>query len=159
MAKKKSNAGQLISFVSVILGIAALVMLFLPVVQVKEIGTTYSGLNVTFGYKEKVVVAEAEIFKFSFMNLLTYILAAAGILFAILSALAKGGKFASFISAVAFLVAGVFFFLVISFSVLPVEGALGDAFKDTLALAYGSIVGGVASILAGLGMAYKTFVK
>lgn len=152
MAKKKSGIGQLISFLSVILGIVALVMLFLPAVKQKTLELTYSGLDITFGYEE----ANIEIFKFSFMNLLTYILVLAGIVCAILSAMGKSKKLTSLISSLAFIVGGVFFFLSITFSVLPVTGILAEAVKEELTLGYGAIIGAITSILAGLGMGYKT---
>ena len=103
MAKrKKSNVGMMLSGLSVLLGLAAIIMLFLPAVAVKDTDTTYTGLQVTFGYSVDIpILGEAEIFKFSFMNLLAYILAAAGVVFAILSAMGKSGKFASFIAAAA----------------------------------------------------------
>ena len=117
MAKrKKSNVGMILSGLSVLLGLAAIIMLFLPAVAVKDTDTTYTGLQVTFGYSVDIPIwGEAVVFKFSFMNLLAYILAAAGVVFAILSAMGKSGKFASFIAAAAFIAAGVLFVIQPSF--------------------------------------------
>ena len=60
----------------------------------------------TFGYSDR----SAEIFLFSFANLLTYLLVVAGIVFTVLSFIGKLGKIVGIIAAVCFIVAGVFFF-------------------------------------------------
>ncbi len=161
MAKRKSSVGKPLSFVAAVLGLAAVVMLFLPAIGIKDTDTTFTGLQITFGYKGKVpsLGLEYTVFNFSFMNLLTYILAVVGIVFSVLSAVGKGSKFAAFIAAAAFAVSGVFFFLSVSYT-LPNEGAskfisliisfAGGDIKDVLTLAYGAIIGGVASLLAAV---------
>lgn len=155
MAKRKSNLGKPLSFVAAVLGLAAVVMLFLPAIGIKDTDTTYTGLQITFGYKESLLGFEYTVFDFSFMNLLTYILAVVGIVFSVLSAVGKGSKFAAFIAAAAFAVSGVFFFLSVSYT-LPNEDAskiisfVGGDIKDALTLAYGAIIGGVASLLAAV---------
>ena len=155
MAKRKSNLGKPLSFVAAVLGLAAVVMLFLPAIGIKDTDTTYTGLQITFGYKESLLGFEYTVFDFSFMNLLTYILAVVGIVFSVLSAVGKGSKFAAFIAAAAFAVSGVFFFLSVSYT-LPNEDAskiisfVGGDIKDVLTLAYGAIIGGVASLLAAV---------
>lgn len=158
MAKRKSNLGKPLAFVAAVLGLVAVVMLFLPAIGIKDTDTTYTGLQITFGCKVPFLSHEYTIFNFSFMNLLTYILAVVGIVFSVLSAVGKGSKFASFIAAAAFAVSGVFFFLSVSYT-LPNENAsriisliiafVGDV-KDVLTLAYGAIIGGVASLLAAV---------
>lgn len=156
MAKRKSSVGKPLSFVAAVLGLAAVVMLFLPAIGIKDTDTTFTGLQITFGYKGKNSLGlEYTVFNFSFMNLLTYILAVVGIVFSVLSAMGKGSKFAAFIAAAAFAVSGVFFFLSVSYT-LPNEGAskfisfVGGDIKDVLTLAYGAIIGGVASLLAAV---------
>ncbi len=155
MAKRKSSLGKPLSFVAAVLGLAAVVMLFLPAIGIKDTDTTYTGLQITFGYKESLLGFEYTVFDFSFMNLLTYILAVVGIVFSVLSAMGKGSKFAAFIAAAAFAVSGVFFFLSVSYT-LPNEDAskiisfVGGDIKDALTLAYGAIIGGVASLLAAV---------
>ncbi len=155
MAKRKSSLGKPLAFVAAVLGLAAVVMLFLPAIGIKDTDTTYTGLQITFGYKESLLGFEYTVFDFSFMNLLTYILAVVGIVFSVLSAMGKGSKFASFIAAAAFAVAGVFFFLSVSYT-MPNEdaskiiSAFGGNIKDALTLAYGAIIGGVAALLAAL---------
>ena len=155
MAKRKSNLGKPLSFVAAVLGLVAVVMLFLPAIGIKDTDTTYTGLQITFGYKDSLLGFEYTVFDFSFMNLLTYILAVVGIVFSVLSAMGKGSKFAAFIAAAAFAVSGVFFFLSVSYT-LPNEDAskiisfVGGDIKDALTLAYGAIIGGVASLLAAV---------
>ena len=155
MAKRKSSLGKPLAFDPAVLGLAAVVMLFLPAIGIKDTDTTYTGLQITFGYKESLLGFEYTVFDFSFMNLLTYILAVVGIVFSVLSAMGKGSKFASFIAAAAFAVAGVFFFLSVSYT-MPNEdaskiiSAFGGNIKDALTLAYGAIIGGVAALLAAL---------
>lgn len=155
MAKRKSSVGKPLSFVAAVLGLVAVVMLFLPAIGIKDTDTTYTGLQITFGYKESLLGFEYTVFDFSFMNLLTYILAVVGIVFSVLSAVGKGSKFAAFIAAAAFAVSGVFFFLSVSYT-LPNEDAskiisfVGGDIKDALTLAYGAIIGGVASLLAAV---------
>lgn len=155
MAKRKSSVGKPLSFVAAVLGLVAVVMLFLPAIGIKDTDTTYTGLQITFGYKESLLGFEYTVFDFSFMNLLTYILAVVGIVFSVLSAMGKGSKFAAFIAVAAFAVSGVFFFLSVSYT-LPNEDAskiisfVGGDIKDALTLAYGAIIGGVASLLAAV---------
>lgn len=163
--KKKSNLGPISSALSVLLGFAAVVMLFLPAVAVKDTETTYTGLQITFGYSVTVpVLGDFEVLKFSFMNLLPYILVLGGIVFAVLSALGKGSGFASFIAAGAFIVAGVFFLLQTSFIICndlttAVINFIGVNLKDGFVLAYGGIIAMVCSFLAGVLSLLKVFVK
>lgn len=172
MAKKKtkSQISSIAPFLSALLGIAAIVMIFLPAIGIKDSDTTYTGIQVVFGYTAKTMLGDVVHLNFSFMNLLTYILVAGGVVFTVLGMLGKGSKFASFISAVAFIVAGVFFFLTVSYCV-PNEGleniikGLGSllgqssSIKDSLTLAAGSIIGGILSILAGLCSLAKVLLK
>lgn len=154
MAKrKKSNVGMILSGLSVLLGLAAIIMLFLPAVAGKITGTTYTGLQITFGYTTEGLFS-IEVFKFSFMNLLTYILAAAGVVFAILSAMGRSGKFASFIAAAAFIVSGVFFILAPSFLI-----GISENMEEAYELAVGGIIGAVCAFLAGLLSLFKSFAK
>ena len=166
MAKrKKSNVGMILSGLSVLLGLAAIIMLFLPAVAVKDTDTTYTGLQVTFGYSVDIPIwGEAVVFKFSFMNLLAYILAAAGVVFAILSAMGKSGKFASFIAAAAFIAAGVLFVIQSSFILTnditsAITEFLGVDLTEGFELAAGGIIAVVCAFLAGLLSLFKSFAK
>jgi hypothetical protein len=155
MAKKKSknnNVAKYTTFISVLLGIVAVVMMFLPAISITDSEASYTGLQLAFGYSEtpiKIGSYSATIvyFNFSFMNLLTYILVILGVVFTVLGSKGKGGAFASFISALMFIVGGVFFFMQGSFSV---PGEILSIVKDSFVLAIGAIIGGVASILAGI---------
>jgi hypothetical protein len=62
------------------------------------------------------------------------------------------------------LVAGIFFFLTISFCIPNADlsdfyGALGGNLKDNFVLLAGSIIGGITSILSCACLAVRTFVK
>ena len=121
MVKRKKNKTVMlaISAVAVILAIVAIVMMFVPSVGVKDSDTTFKGMDATFGYQGTVPVIGTKytVFEFSIMNLISYILVAGGLVFTILGALGKGSKFAGFIAAGAFIVAGVFFFLMPQYTV------------------------------------------
>ena len=166
MAKKakKRQLDMIINFVVTLLGIAAIVMMVLPNVGINDSDKAFTGLQIAFGYNRKVGNSEVALFYFSFMNLLTFILAAVGVVFTVLGALGKGSKFAAFIAAGAFIVAGVFFFLSISFclpnqTVLDIGSIVGANVKDALHLAVGAIVGGVVSLLAGIAQLGRVFLK
>ena len=156
--RKRSSAGLVLGAVAILAGIAAAAMLFLPAVAVKDSETTYTGLQIAFGYSEKLpVIGEVDIFKFSFMNLLTYILAVAG-------ALGRGGKLLSFIAAAAFIASGVFFLLSPSFCIIndtvsSVITLFGGNVAENLSLAVGSIVGAVAAFVAGAAQLIKVIAK
>jgi len=170
-SKKNSQIDSLITLLSVLLGIVAIIMLFVPSIAVVDSDTTYKGLDVVFGLKEnKPLVGEVVYFEFSFMNLLTYVLVAVGVLFTILAYLGKGSKFATLIATVAFIVSAVFFFLQIAYCI-PGKGiedlvsGIGSLFgedasvKDSLELGTGAIVGGICSALAGVASGYKLLTK
>lgn len=164
MAKKKNknSAAKSAPMLAALLGIISIIMIFLPAIAIKDTDTTYSGLQVAFGYTEDTVLGDIVHLEFSFMNLLTYILAIVGTVFTILGILGKGGKFALFIAAVALIVSGIFFFLSVSFCV-PNEtasgilGALGGDVKEGYSLGVGSIIGGITAILAGLANLFAMF--
>lgn len=162
MAKKKSkkspltSVGVLTAMAAALLAVVAICMMFVPAATISELKLEFTGLQMTFGYKE----GEAVIFAFSFLNFLPYLLALAGIAFSVLTALGKLGKIAPIIATVCYLAAGVLFFLVITCSVLG-EGfdtilSLGSLLlgkgsgKELLSLGAGAIVAGVLSILAAL---------
>lgn len=163
MAKKKFNLSTILTAVGALLGLAAFFMLFAPAIAVKDSETTYTGLKVTFGMKQTFLGKEYTVWKFSFMNLLTYILALAGIVLALLNA-KKPGKLFALISAACFLVAGIFFFCATSFAsfnedVSSLIAWAGGNVKDSLTLGAGSIVGGILSILAAICAASPFVVK
>lgn len=168
MAKRKKSS-QLISLITVascILGLVAVVMMFLPAIGVKDSDKTYTGLQIAFGYKTQILGTDVAIFNFSFMNLLTYILALAGTVVALLGLVGKNfaGALFRFIAAGCFIVSAVFFFLSLNFC-LPNDTAssvmtfLGGNIKEIGSLAAGSIIGGCAAGLAGLCELAAVFVK
>ena len=160
--KKKTSAAKPAPMLAALLGIISIIMIFLPAIAIKDADTTYSGLQVAFGYTEDTVFADIVHLEFSFMNLLTYILAIVGTVFTILGILGKGGKFALFIAAAALIVSGIFFFLSVAFCVpnetaSGITGALGGDFKEIYSLGIGSIIGGITAILAGLANLFAMF--
>ncbi len=171
MAKKKILNKELkgiLSIAGIILGAIAVIMMFLPAIGIKDSETTYTGLHLAFGYKTTKEILGSTVttvhFDFSFMNLLTYLLLIGGVVFSVLSFINRGGRFASFIAMGLTLVAGVFFFLTISFCIPNADLSkiytfFGDNFKNYLVLSAGSITGGITSILSCACLAVRTFVK
>ena len=154
--KSKKNLGSIISAVAALLGVAAVVMLFLPNVALKNGNTTFTGLQIVFGYSKTVpLFGDIQVLQFSFMNLLVYLLG--GVVFALIGG---NGKLFTLISVAAFVAAGVLFIISPSF-VLANSAAEQAGFKlsQGLKLAYGSIVGAVVTFLAGAAQGYKFLFK
>ena len=162
MAKRKNKTMNLaINAIAALLGIVAIVMLFVASVGIKDTETTYTGLQVTFGYEASVpVIGKVTVFEFSIMNLVSYILVAVGVLFTVLGAIGKGSRFASFISAAAFIVGGIFFFLMPTYTVINSTATryLGEL-NGNLCLGVGAIVSAVCSILAGAAQLCRVLFK
>ena len=162
--------------VAALLGLLALVMAFVPSVTIASCELAFTGINVTFGFSKITQFGNSVIatpfLAFSFMNFLTYALVIAGIALVVLSFLNIGGKYIPFIAAACFLLAALFFFLQVQFT-LPTEDlvtvvktynprdALEKTFnaKNYFALGTGAIVAAISSILAALGSLVKVFVK
>ncbi|MBQ3219848.1 MAG: hypothetical protein IJB32_04580 [Clostridia bacterium] len=170
MAKKKKNKSFILSAVAALLGVISILMIFLPAISIKDSETTYSGLQIVFGFTENGLLGKIVHFEFSFMNLLTYILIAVGVVFTVLGAMGKGSKFALFIALACFAVGAIFFFMQVAFCVPnkdleSVVSGLGGLFnkdasiKDSLSLAVGSIISAICAILSAIVLAYKIFVK
>lgn len=161
--KKQQQTSRMVSLIATLLGIVAIAMIFLPNVAVKDFDATYTGLQIVFGYSETApFIGDLETFKFSFMNLLVYLLAVAGVVFAVMGL--NDGKLSNFISAGAFIACGILFFISPSFCLVNETvswGAsiFGGDITDALKLAYGAIIGAIAALLAGLAQLYKVFVK
>ena len=139
----------------VLLALAAFIMLFLPALGLKDTDTTYSGMQITFGYSAKVGALSVRYFEFSFMNFLTYIFAVAALVLAVLKLFIKDSKLITILVASLLVAAGIFFFLALPFTIVndnikTVIGAFGGNVKDAFTLAIGSILGGVFSILGGV---------
>ena len=154
MARKKKQKQSILPLLSALLGLVSVAMIFLGAVNYSAVKgvtdlenvTNFSGLQVAFGFSEGEFVS-LKVLEFSIMNLLPYLLALGGVVVAVFSHLAGGNKLFAFISAGAFIVSAVFFFLSPSFVVLPKFSAL---VKENFSLGIGSIIGLVASALAGL---------
>lgn len=142
--------------IAALLGVVAIVMLFLPAVVLSE-DVSYNGWQVMFGYTEtnKVFGSEmkTEVLAFSFMNLLSLILVAVGVVLSVLTFLGKGNKFFALIAAACFIVAAVFFFLTLTFATagkgLTLDGTLAqEKIKEGWKLGAGPIIAAICSILA-----------
>lgn len=141
--------------------VIALIMIFLPAIVVEE--ETYSGLNVIFGYSEKresaLITLETEIFAFSFMNLLTYLLVIAGGVCGVLAFIKSDKRIFAWIAAACLLVAGIFFFCSVGFTVLSKGLVDLGVTKENFKLGAGAIVGGIVSILGALCAITPTVLK
>jgi len=151
---------SLLNWISAVLGIVAVVMLFLPFLSAEALGKTetVNGLSVIFGNEDKGLA-------FSFMNFLTLLLVLGGIALAVLSAL-KGNKLASYGATLCLLLAGIFFFCGLNFFTLVIEEGTPDKFVDgayELArelydLGVGAIIAGICSILAAISAVGSTVI-
>ena len=167
MAKKKINLGRILAAVAALFGIVALIMLFVPQLNYKSVtgydkGDPLSGLKITFGYSEK----DVKILNFSIGNFLTYVFLLIGIVFAVLAVFGKLGKIAPIVAAVAFVAAGAFFFCAHTFMSVNVGELTGELankavelVKNRYTLGAGAIVGGILSILSGIMVLTKAFLK
>lgn len=162
--KKFLTLGNILLCAAALLGIVSVFLMFAPGLTYSvdtglgKMVSTFSGVQITFGYKEVIDVpyvgtVESEAFKFSFMNLLPYLLVIVGLVLAVLSIFFKC-KYIAPVAAVCFLLAGVFFFCAVPFTVLGEEGVTKDAF----ALGAGTIVSGIFAIISAICCALKTFV-
>ena len=159
MAKKCNKVAKFAPIVAAVLGVVAVVMIFVaavvfPMDYLDDV--TFTGLQVTFGYAETTDVfgstVTTEVLKFSFMNLLPYLMVIGAIVLSVLAFLGKGNKFFAIIAAVLFIVAGVLFFLTVAFTI----DANGEGLGEGYVLGAGPIVAGICSILAGLVAAAPT---
>lgn len=171
MAKKIQNSVKkyapiIAVLASLAFAIVAICMIFAPCVTIESLDSSYTGSQLMFGYKETGAISEAVVLNAS-ANIVTFVLMIVGVVAVILSALMKKqGKLLALVAAVALVVAGVFWFLVIQFSA-PNAGSLTgeaadefiEARKSLYTLGAGAIVGGIFSILAGLASASLIFIK
>ncbi len=157
--KKKQSNASLLSIVAAVLGFITLAVLFLPAIGIKDTETTYTGAQIAFGYKKSSFGVEVDVFNFSFMNLLPFILAVAGLVFAIYAGL-KGSKLFALLAGLIFIAEGVFLLLGVANCVPAgrVE-AVVEAFRDTCVLAWGSIVGAIIAFIAGAASVFSVVAK
>lgn len=132
--------------------VIALIMIFLPAIAVEE--ETYSGLKVIFGYTEKEsgmgITLKVEVFAFSFMNLLTYLLVIAGGVCGVLAFMKSDKPIFTWIAAACLALAGIFFFCSVGFTVLSKDLVDLGATKENFKLGAGAVIGGIVSILGAL---------
>lgn len=156
MAKKvKAKKGQIIDLVVLLLGIAAICMMFLTAVNYTErilsTVTAYAGTAVVFGNEDSGLA-------FSFMAMLPYLLTLIGVVLVVLKLFNVFDL--ELVAFIAFVVAAVFFFITPSFVVFANQN-IGDAMLKvgSFSLGVGSILAGVFSALSGLAILAKKFVK
>ena len=159
---KKNLVMKYAGYFALLMAIVSLCMIFCTAIVYTVPNAdpvSYSGLNVVFGFKEPQASIgnskyETEWFKFSFMNLLTYILLIVGIVFSVLRLAGKKSKLFTIITAACFIVAGVFMFLTIPYSIVGAGQLTGELLLDKqyMSLGAGAIIGGVFACAAG---AYK----
>ena len=142
--------------ISLICGVLALVMLFLPCVKIP--GESYNGLKAAFGNKDAG-------FGFSILNTITFVAAIAGGVLAYLGA-KKGNKIMKYVAIACFAVAAVFFFCMVNFS-QPGKEAIDYFGKSTakkmmeemLDLGIGAILGGIACLVGAASTVCDVVVK
>ena len=167
-AKQSKQLGKLLAFASAIVGLVAVIMIFLPqiVAASENSDTAYNGIAIAFGKQISKIGTENNYIltkvDFSFLNLLCYLLVVVGLLQ--ICGICKS-KLVTFISAIAFIAGGVLFFFALNFSSIstitvtsigktnPVVKKFAD-FNSENATAWklgtGAIVGGTMAILAGV---------
>ena len=154
--KSKSNLGKILGMVAGILGIVAILMIFVDTIKIPDTkfieGKGYTGLEVVFGFKEK----DTAVFNFSIMALLPYLLMIVGTVLSFSNAVSKkGNKVLDFVTAGLFAVAAILCFLMPNFVVCA----------DTLAgkiaaeIDYVTTTGAIVSAVASLGAAAINGIK
>lgn len=175
MAKrKKSNNSMLVLLVTLLFAAVSIVMLFLPGVKVENYDLNYKIYQVAFGYSEEyklLTTRTIEILNTSFVAMLPIILLVVGVVLVVLKlvVMQKSGLIA-LLACVAFVAAGVLFFMMPNFVEINKNASeflamLPEAIKNLISgsidfeLAYGAIVAGVCSVLAGLSSIGSVLVK
>ncbi len=165
--KKYLTLGNILVCCAAVLGVISFLMMFAPAICIKDTDTVFTGAQVTFGHSETVKALHEtyEVFKFSFMNFVTYLLTLVGIVFAVLSLFFKC-KYIAPVAAVCFLISGIFYFLAVPYSIVADDFTkvyafitLGNNVKEVLTLAAGAIVSGIFSILSAALCVVPVFVK
>lgn len=131
-----------ISFLSLIIGIAATAMIFLPAIKYESIDTVYSGLQATFGVEIVDIGIASGQLEFSIWALLGYGLP---IIAGILGLIFRKG---AFISTVLFAVAAVLLFTLPQYVNATATGFGGSTeIEIDWVMQYGLIVAGSLSVL------------
>ena len=167
MAKKQVKSFLKIgNFIAAALAILAVLTIFLPAVKVDGMeDTTYTGLQVAFGYSKTtdlgITTTTTKILDFSILAFLAYLLPIAGVVLSLLNRKGTSTLF-SFLSAGCYIVGAVFMFmlagsLVFAESAGGVLSWLGSAVSYVLTP--WSIIGGVLLCLSGLVSLANVFLK
>lgn len=136
--------------VAVILAVVAIAMIFLPCSKGND---DWKGFNAVFGYSMSAFGMTVNVFEFSFMNLLTYVLVIVGLVCAAMAA-KKDNIIVNIVGAVCLLVAGIFFFMTPNFIVVT-----GGGSAEGLELGTGPIIAAICSILAAVCVAVPAVLK
>ena len=156
MAKKKSIT-KYAGFTAILLALASIGFMFAPAIVYGsgDDPTTYTAFQAMFGYNETITIvgnitANVKYFDFSFMNLLTLILLAAGIIFSVLKILSgKNAKLFTLITTACFIVAT---YAIASTNDVTIGGinlAKYSLSKDNMTLGWGAIVSAICALIAG----------
>ena len=157
MAKKKAKGFLKFSnFIAAALAILAVLTIFLPAVKVDgSENLSYTGLQVAFGYSESAAGVTVQIFDFSTLSFLAYLLRV------VLSLLNRKGTSSlfSFLSAGCYVAGAVFMFLTAGSIVFSesIPGAAASLLKYVLTP--WSIIGGIVLCLSGLISLANVFLK
>ncbi len=165
MAKKKSGGGLLgliLGLAAIGVAVLAICMMFAPGIMVK-IGSVEeelcTGFQAIFGQKEEVLGMEVTVSKFNTVGFIAFICVIVGGVFGFLGK----GNLSLFLATVAFVVAGIIFFLFLRIYPIGLEGdAAKDLFKEAVknemyVLGSGPIVAGIASLGGAVATLLKKF--
>lgn len=156
MTKKQKQLNIILYAVAAVLALVAVCMMFTNVSALKlsgETGNELTGVEATFGYESY----GQEVAKFSFMNMLTYVLLIAGI---VLVALRLFKVLKS--EAIDWVIVGLFVVAAVLYFLMPQMVVYTDLIADSIktmkaskVLQVGSIIGGITSALAACSVVAK----
>ena len=139
-----------------VLSLIAIIMMFIPNINIigklsEETHYACNGIQVIFGFKD----GNLEVYSFSILNLITYLLLFFGFVFVFLKLLkVTKSSIVDFVAICALIISGIFFFLMPSFAVCPYASVL-----VVLKLGIGAIIAGVLSITCALVLTIKLIMR
>ena len=157
MAKSKKGIMSLLPVIAAVLGLIALITIFMPAIAMKEgSADPINGLKAAFGYSEKFgnfSTTSVKVLNFSFMNFLAYLLVLVGAGLSALTYFKGENKLFTLIAAGCFVVATILFFCFVPFAGWLEETkdlwqAMKKAPADFYKLEIGPILGAICSLLA-----------
>lgn len=166
----KKYLDKIILGVAIVLALVAIFMLFAPAVVAKEGDGSYTGFEAAFGKKGTHPLLGDITMLDASAAMLPFLLLIIGVCVAGVAIWGKGGIIMPIAAAAIFVVAGVLYFmmgLLLSPHYYEAYKALGIADKsayvkylrENFTVGYGSIVGGIFSILAGLACVAPVILK